>query len=78
MSLYYFHRVLIASAILFALGFAAYSYQRFGQSGDTVDLATSITSGMICLGMIGYLIYFNAKVRRLQGRAVPGQQQGLR
>lgn len=72
MSLYYFHRVLIASAILFTLGFCAYSYQRLGQSGDAVDLATTITSGMICLGMIGYLVYFNTKVRRLQGKSIPG------
>jgi len=72
MSLYYFHRVLIASAILFALGFAVYSYQRFGQSGDTIDLAASITSGVIFLGMIGYLVYFNTKIRRLQGKNVPG------
>ena len=72
MSLYYFHRVLIASGILFALGFSVYSYQRFGQSSNTVDLAGAITSGVICLGMVGYLIYFNTKVRRLQGKNVPG------
>ena len=71
MALYYFHRVLIASSILFALGFCAYSYQRYSQIGDTVDLATSVTSGMLCLGMIGYLVYFNAKTRRLQDKTAP-------
>lgn len=71
MALYYFHRVLIASAILFALGFSAYSYQRFSQAGDTTDLITSMTSGLLCAGMIGYLIYFNAKTRKLQGKTTP-------
>ena len=64
MALYNFHRVLISTAILFAFGFALYSYRQFGQSGSHTHLAMAAGAGLAMASMIAYLIYFNLKLQR--------------
>ena len=63
MALYNFHRVLISSAILFAFGFALYAYREHAAMGRSMDLVMAIVSGAISLAMVGYLIYFNYRIR---------------
>ena len=59
MALYNFHRVLISSAILFFFGFALWSFRRDGNA----DLAMAIISIVLAGAMVGYLIYFNYRLR---------------
>ncbi len=66
MDLYHFHRVLISSAILFFLGFAVYSYRQYESLESSTYLAMTIASGTASIAMVGYLIYFNYSLRRLQ------------
>jgi hypothetical protein len=65
MDLYHFHRVLIASAILFFLGFAVYAYRQSGDLGSGLYLAMAVGSGVISLSLIAYLVYFNMSIRKL-------------
>lgn len=69
MDLYQFHRVLIASAILFFGGFAVYSYQQYTSLGTTSYFSMAVVSGIISLLAIGYLVSFNAKLRKLHDKA---------
>lgn len=68
MDLYHFHRVLIASAILFSLGFAVYAYRQSDDLGSGLYLAMAVVSGVISLSFVAYLIYFNIAVRKLASR----------
>ena len=68
MDLYNFHRILIASVILFCLGFGMYSYQLFTRTDQTANLTMSIVSAVIGVGLIAYLIYFNNLVRKITSR----------
>lgn len=73
MDLYHFHRVLIASAILFSLGFAVYAYRQSGDLGSGLYLAMAVGSGVISLSLVAYLVYFNKSVRKLnEGHAGHG------
>lgn len=69
--LYHFHRVLIAGATLFFLGLAVYAYRQYTQLQQSLDLWMTIGSGLICVGWIRYLAYFNAAMRRLTPRRQP-------
>jgi hypothetical protein len=64
MALYNFHRMLISTAILFAFGFALYSFRLYGHSGTMSDLAMGAGSVVVMVLMIAYLIYFNLKLQR--------------
>ncbi len=68
MDLYYFHRVLISSAVLFFLGFALYSHGQFRDLADRRYLLMAVGSGAACVAMVGYLVYFNMATRRLYAR----------
>lgn len=59
MALYNFHRVLISSAILFFFGLGLWSFRR----EDTTHLAMGIVSIVLAVAMVGYLIYFNYRLR---------------
>ncbi len=65
MDLYHFHRVLIASTILFCLGFGAYAYRHYTNTGDTGYVAVLLATAAIGVSAVCYLVYFNRKVRRL-------------
>jgi len=69
MDLYHFHRVLIASATLFCLGFSLYSYRQFNQLERAGYLVMAVGSVVIGLGMIGYLIYFNSKLAKIRHKS---------
>ena len=50
-----FHRVLISTAILFCLGFAAWSYGAFRSGGGTGPLVLSIGFA-VAAGALGYYL----------------------
>jgi hypothetical protein len=55
LSLIAFHKVLIATAILFSLGLAAWALSNFATSGDIANLLLAVGSGMSALVLIVYL-----------------------
>ncbi|MAE67198.1 MAG: hypothetical protein CMJ18_23300 [Phycisphaeraceae bacterium] len=59
MALYNFHRVLIASAILFDFGFSLYCFRRYQITGEGLQLTMLVASSVVTVAMIGYLIHFN-------------------
>ena len=63
MALYNFHRVLISSAILFFFGFALWSFRLHQNTQRGADLAMAIVSIVLAVAMVGYLIYFNYRLR---------------
>jgi len=70
MALYNFHRVLISCAILFSFGYGLYAFRRFqGTDGRSVDLVTALIAGLLSLAMVGYLIYFNYRLRHRRAAA---------
>jgi len=69
MALYNFHRVLISSSVLFFFGFALYVLRQPGVTQRAGDLAMGLGSGALSLAMVGYLIYFNYRLRVLQHRS---------
>ncbi len=69
MDLYHFHRVLIACAAMFALGFSVYSYQAYGDVGRPVNLAMAGIAAALGVALVGYLIYFNRRLRNLRRAA---------
>lgn len=68
MALYYFHRVLIAAAILFDFAFTLYSFRRYGITGNAMDIVMGVGSSVVTVALVAYLIYFNYSVRVLQER----------
>lgn len=56
MSLISFHRLLIATGILFCGGFAAWQLERFFGGGGPGDLALGLAFGAAALGLLYYLI----------------------
>jgi len=70
MALYNFHRVLIATAILFFFGFGLYTFRVYTRLGQSTNLLMAISALAVCLGMIAYLIYFNSTIRFLH--STPG------
>ena len=55
LSLIAFHKVLIATAILFSLGLAGWALSNFATSGDIANLLLAVGSGMSALVLIVYL-----------------------
>ena len=56
MSLVGFHRFLIASGILFCLGFATWEAVRFQAGAGPGSLALSLLFGVLGLGLVYYLV----------------------
>jgi len=54
-----FHRVLIGTAILFCLGFAAWAGVAYRAGGGTVPLALAIGFGVAGLALAYYLRHLN-------------------
>ena len=54
-----FHRVLIGAAILFCLGFAAWSGIAYRADGGTVPLALAVAFGLGGLALTYYLRHLN-------------------
>ena len=65
MSLYHFHRVLIAAAILFDLYFSLYCYRRYSETGELQQLYMLIGSSLITVALVIYLVLFNKKMQML-------------
>ncbi len=59
MSLYSFHRVLIAAAILFDFGFTFWAVRQYRMDDQMINLVMAIGSSVVTLGLIAYLVYFN-------------------
>ena len=59
-----FHRFLIATAILFSLGFAVWAFIQFRADGGSTQLALSITFAVIAIGLAVYLKNLNRFLRR--------------
>jgi hypothetical protein len=51
----FFHRFLIATAILFSIGFAVWSFAQFQDGGGTTQLVLSVVFAVIAVGLIVYL-----------------------
>jgi hypothetical protein len=51
----FFHRFLITTAILFSIGFAAWAFVQFRDSGGTGQLVLAIVFAVIAVGLIVYL-----------------------
>jgi cation transporter-like permease len=51
----FFHRFLIATAILFSIGFAAWSFTQFQDGGGTTQLVLAVVFAVIAVGLIVYL-----------------------
>lgn len=72
MSLLPFHRLLIAVAIIFCAGFAAWALRAFLEDGRIVDLALSIAfaAATVALG------YYLRHLKRFLGLAPPHDTAG--
>lgn len=55
MSLVWFHRVLIGTAIVFFLGFAVWQLQAYFEGGGTSTLFFGLASGGAAIGLLFYL-----------------------
>lgn len=64
MSLVAFHRLLIATAILFCGGFAAWQVDRFLRAGGPLH---AVLAGAFALGAVG-LLYYLLRLKRFLGR----------
>jgi ABC-type Co2+ transport system permease subunit len=51
----FFHRFLIATAILFSIGFAVWSFAQFQGGGGTTQLVLAVVFAVIAVGLIVYL-----------------------
>ena len=72
MDLFHFHRVLIVSTVLFASGFGAYAWRRYATLQQTDYLFVAVASIVIVAVMLGYLFYFNTKLKCVrQDRTTP-------
>ncbi|MCE9589838.1 MAG: hypothetical protein K8S99_04875 [Planctomycetes bacterium] len=65
MALYNFHRVLISTAALFFLAFSIYAGMHYVDNGSATNLIMAVVSGLVGVGALAYLFYFNARLRRL-------------
>ena len=63
MSLLPFHRVLIASAIVFCAGFSLWELMRYSSGGGTTELVT----GLVFAVLAGALIVYFWHMRRILG-----------
>ena len=61
MSLVFFHRVLIGSAIVFCAGFAAWQLVRFYRGGSVLDLGL----GLLFAVLSGLLLLYLLQLRRV-------------
>lgn len=67
MSLYQFHRVLIAAAIVFDALFTFWAIRQWQTSGhDSLMLGMAIGSSVVTVTMITYLVYFNRNLTLLR------------
>jgi hypothetical protein len=60
----FFHRFLIATAILFSIGFAVWAFVQFRSAGGATPLALAITFAVIAVALIVYLKNLNRFLRR--------------
>jgi hypothetical protein len=60
----FFHRFLIATAILFSIGFAVWAFARFRSAGGATPLALAIGFAVIAIALIVYLKNLNRFLRR--------------
>ncbi len=63
MSLLPFHRVLIASAIVFCAGFSFWELARYASTGGTTELVV----GIVFAALAGVLIVYFLHMRRILG-----------
>ncbi|PIQ85793.1 MAG: hypothetical protein COV74_07175 [Candidatus Omnitrophica bacterium CG11_big_fil_rev_8_21_14_0_20_45_26] len=61
MSLIYFHIFLMSVAVVFAGGFGLWEAQLFQRSHQTLDLVTAVSSVILGIGILIYLIWFIRK-----------------
>ena len=66
MALYNFHRVLIATVVLFAIGFGLYCVRNYENTGDVVQLVMLVVLSIVTVGLVGSLIYFNKNLTVLR------------
>jgi hypothetical protein len=74
MSLIGFHRVLIASAIVFCAGFGAWQLAAYTRGGGTADLLLGIAFGVAAAALTLYLLFLR-RVLRLPARPGHGARQ---
>jgi uncharacterized membrane protein len=60
----FFHRFLIATAILFSIGFAAWAFAQFRSSGGATPLVMAILFAVIAVALIVYLKNLKRFLRR--------------
>jgi uncharacterized membrane protein len=60
----FFHRFLIATAILFSIGFAAWAFAQFRSSGGSTPLVMAILFAVIAVALIVYLKNLKRFLRR--------------
>ncbi len=60
----FFHRFLIATAILFSIGFAVWAFVQFRSVGGTTPLMLGIVFAAIAVALIFYLKNLNRFLRR--------------
>jgi hypothetical protein len=63
MSLIAFHRFLIATAILFSLGFAVRQFTAFQATGNGWALASALLLGIVAVALVYYLIHLRDFLR---------------
>jgi hypothetical protein len=60
----FFHRFLIATAILFSIGFAVWAFAQFRSTGGTTALVLAVLFAVIAVALIVYLKNLNRFLRR--------------
>ena len=60
----FFHRFLIATAILFSIGFAVWAFAQFRSAGGVTPLALAIAFAVIAVALIVYLKNLKRFLRR--------------
>jgi hypothetical protein len=60
----FFHRFLIATAILFSIGFAGWAFAQFRSAGGATPLVLAIAFAVIAVALIVYLKNLKRFLRR--------------
>ncbi len=71
MALYHFHRVLIAAAIVFFVGFSWYAFRQYTVFGAGRYLFMAIGSACAGVALLSYFIYFHITLRNMKAKAEP-------
>ena len=66
MALYNIHRVLIAAAILFDVGYTYFAINRWRVNDSATDLYMAIGTTVIMIGFVVYLTRFNRKMKTMK------------